>query len=169
VSSCSIPQIIQVPVTSIPLNLLFFSIAKAFDAALKAKVLTFGGTSADQILCQRISLPSGLELVDVNMHCSGELTKANLYALRIVNIPDFSGCQAIISSSRRVDGLIFRIAVIYIYVLGHQFINNDLLEHVCALRTRMVACARFASRCAGEVKRYARFIRALRQKKLAIW
>jgi hypothetical protein len=59
-----------------PLILLFFSVANAFDAALKAYVFTFGGIFAAQKRCQRTSFPSGLVLVAANSHWSGELLKA---------------------------------------------------------------------------------------------
>jgi hypothetical protein len=105
-----VPQIKQIPVTLIPLDRLLFSVARAFDAALKAKVFTFGGTSADQMRFQQVSLLSGLALVVAKEHYTGQLLNVNLYALRTVKIPDFSGCHAMISSSRRLEGLILSIA-----------------------------------------------------------
>jgi hypothetical protein len=45
-----VPQIKQIPVTLIPLDRLLFSVARAFDAALKAKNFTFGGAHAFRIV-----------------------------------------------------------------------------------------------------------------------
>jgi hypothetical protein len=86
------------------------SVARALEAALHAKVLTFGGTEEPQIRAQQGSLPSGLLLELPNEHCAGRLLKTKWYADRTVKQPDFSGCHARTSENPLLDGLILRMA-----------------------------------------------------------
>jgi hypothetical protein len=106
-SSLSRSQILQKPETFIPRRFLLSSVASAFCAAFQAKTFTLGGTEAFHILDQQTSVPSALELDVGNERCSGVSFKPNWYALRTVNLPFFSGCQATTSSENRLEVLIF--------------------------------------------------------------